>query len=284
MQRAFASIMLAFLSLLLISGAAGAQPSAGFCSNTATCFASFPAATCAAIEDNCPGIAGVSGSGTPNFLPKFTAPSSIGDSSISDDGSVVTLFGSRIFFGGADSTPELEAGSNMDLKAINGVRLSDSSNSAKFIFNFANTTAGLTVLREWAGSPRGVEIRPDAEHVFAPGFIGRGFFTILQGNAGHQPGSFVIGYDAELATSSAATEIAFRASAGWDADILTKDHNLAVQAAPLANPPAGEVKLYARDDINQGIGGAAVDCALVARTSIGVETLVSVIVIDGFCP
>jgi len=132
-------------------------------------------------------------------------------------------------------------------------------------------------------------VRPEFEFAFSGSDIGRGVHIDLAGNAGHDAAATVVGVDIEpLANPSAATEVAIRVGpTGWDADLLTKDHNLAVQSAALPNPPAGELKIYARDDINQGAGTVAVDCALVAslaRTSVGTETVIAIVVTDGFCP
>jgi hypothetical protein len=56
-----------------------------------------------------------------------------------------------------------------------------------------------------------------------------------------------------------------------------------VASAANANPPANEVRVYIREDLDSsGAGGA--DCDLVARLSSGTEVLITRLVLNGGCP
>jgi hypothetical protein len=57
-----------------------------------------------------------------------------------------------------------------------------------------------------------------------------------------------------------------------------------VSGAAAANPEAGAVALYVRDDIDVGAGTATADCALRARKQDGTEVNIATLVTDGGCP
>lgn len=282
-------ILFLTLAMAALSGRAFAQP--GFCTNIVSCFQNFATSTCQAVQQNCPGLGGISGSGTTFFIPRFTGTASIGNSSLSENsgGSVVTLNSSRLFFGGTEPTPEVEAQNAFDMKATNAIRFIDPSDAARATFNWATTTPTLILERPWVGTPgegpTGLTVRPITEGDFSGG-IGRGLFVQLAGNAGSIVGSRLIGLDVNSLTNpSAATEVALRVGAtGWDADLLTKDHNLRVQMGALSDPPTGEVKVYVRDDLDQLAGGLSADCAMVVRNAVGVEKLLLVLATDAACP
>jgi fibronectin-binding autotransporter adhesin len=95
---------------------------------------------CLQLLGNC--SSGFSGTGTTNTLVKFTGPSSLGNSGLTDDGSTVTIAGEDLTVGGIVTTATLQSGSTLNITP--GGDLTVGATNQKFLLQ-GNASSSLAI-------------------------------------------------------------------------------------------------------------------------------------------
>lgn len=262
------------------------------------------------------GGTGIDGSGTIDTVPKFTAATTLGDSNITDDGSKVTitgtatnLFDPAVTFSGTtaslpfpgalidgvfnfEATMEAMTGS----LSARGVRIE--------ITNAAHTGSGniLDALEftSLQGGNSG-NAQENAISIQGTGSAALRYDNWLKVGSTNTAAflfpipaltvdrTFTYGDDNINFTSPSDNDVLTYdlASRTWSPEVIatvSTFNDLTVQGAALGNPATGDVRVYVRDDIDQGAGTGAADCASVVRLSSGTEVLDLILVTDGACP
>jgi hypothetical protein len=140
------------------------------------------------------------------------------------------------------------------------------------IIGQSNSIIGFTDLNVFQTSTTDGIFLNTNSHLFTDGFT----FSNVQLLNNLRSGAYIIN------GSTCATCGAFTYS-GNPTTFRTVLNNIVALPAQTLNPAPNEVSLYIDESTNR-TGGAAADCALVARKSDGVEVVVALLTIDGVCP